>query len=31
VRLQMPALRVRQYQLIDDDSTPNLHGLMVAE
>jgi heme/copper-type cytochrome/quinol oxidase subunit 2 len=31
VRLQLPALKPGRYDLADDDSTPNLHGVMIAE
>lgn len=31
VRLQLPALKPGTYDLADDDSTPNLHGVMIAE
>ena len=31
VKLQMPALKPGRYKLIDDDSTPVLNGVMVAE
>jgi uncharacterized cupredoxin-like copper-binding protein len=31
VRLQIPALRPGRYELIDDDSTPNLEGMLIAE
>jgi heme/copper-type cytochrome/quinol oxidase subunit 2 len=31
LKLQMPALRPGRYELVDDDSTPELHGVMVAE
>ncbi len=31
LRLQMPALKPGKYQLVDDDSTPNLSGVMIAE
>ncbi len=31
VRLQMPALKAGKYELADDDSTPNLNGMMIAQ
>jgi heme/copper-type cytochrome/quinol oxidase subunit 2 len=31
LKLQMPALKPGKYRLVDDDSTPELHGLMIAE
>jgi heme/copper-type cytochrome/quinol oxidase subunit 2 len=31
VKLQMPALKAGAYELVDDDSTPELHGAMIAE
>jgi heme/copper-type cytochrome/quinol oxidase subunit 2 len=31
LKLQMPALKPGRYQLVDDDSTPNLSGVMIAE
>jgi heme/copper-type cytochrome/quinol oxidase subunit 2 len=31
IRLQMPPLRPGRYELIDDDSTPELNGTLVAE
>jgi hypothetical protein len=31
IRLQLPALKPGRYELIDDDSTPNLAGMLVAE
>src|SRR5262245_32804861 len=31
LKLQMPALKPGKYELVDDDSTPELHGVMVAE
>ena len=31
VKLQMPALKPGRYKLIDDDSTPVLNGVMLAE
>jgi hypothetical protein len=31
LKLQLPALNRGRYELVDDDSTPELHGVMVAE
>ena len=31
LKLQMPALKPGKYELADDDSTPELHGVIVAE
>jgi heme/copper-type cytochrome/quinol oxidase subunit 2 len=31
IRLQLPALKAGKYELVDDDSTPNLHGVLIAE
>ena len=31
LKLQIPALKPGKYELVDDDSTPELHGVMVAE
>jgi uncharacterized cupredoxin-like copper-binding protein len=31
LRLQIPALKPGKYDLVDDDSTPNLKGVMIAE
>ena len=31
LKLQMPALKPGKYELVDDDSTPNLSGVMIAE
>jgi heme/copper-type cytochrome/quinol oxidase subunit 2 len=31
LKLQMPALKTGKYELEDDDSTPELHGMIVAE
>lgn len=31
VRLQLPALKPGRYELVDDDSTPTLEGMLVAE
>jgi heme/copper-type cytochrome/quinol oxidase subunit 2 len=31
VKLQLPALKPGPYKLIDDDSTPVLNGIMIAE
>src|SRR5262245_41467593 len=31
LRLQIPALKPGKYELVDDDSTPELHGMMIAE
>lgn len=31
VRLRMPALKPGKYELVDDDSTPVLNGVMIAE
>jgi heme/copper-type cytochrome/quinol oxidase subunit 2 len=31
IKLQIPALKPGSYDLIDDDSTPNLKGTMIAE
>jgi hypothetical protein len=30
-RIAVPALKPGRYELIDDDSTPRLHGVMVAD
>jgi heme/copper-type cytochrome/quinol oxidase subunit 2 len=31
LKLQIPALKPGKYELEDDDSTPELHGTMIAE
>ncbi len=31
LKLQIPALKPGKYELVDDDSTPELHGMMIAE
>jgi heme/copper-type cytochrome/quinol oxidase subunit 2 len=31
IRLRIPALKPGQYELVDDDATPSLNGLMIAE
>jgi len=31
LKLQIPALKRGKYELVDDDSTPELHGTMIAE
>src|SRR5262245_41436779 len=31
LKLQMPALKPGKYELTDDDATPNLNGLLIAE
>src|SRR5947208_2679020 len=31
IRLQLPALKPGRYELVDDDATPNLHGVLIAE
>jgi heme/copper-type cytochrome/quinol oxidase subunit 2 len=31
LKVQIPALKPGKYELVDDDSTPELHGMMIAE
>jgi len=31
LKVQIPALKPGKYELVDDDSTPELHGMMIAD